>query len=57
MSELSPMQLGPVDHGIAEMPLALNLENYWQGSKVFDNEVDKNNNPTKKFYKTQKNYF
>ena len=45
---LSPMFLGPVNHEqpevkdgkpIDNLPPALNLENFWQGSKVFDFEI------------------
>lgn len=36
--ELSPMRLGPVKHGQPGLPDALNLENYWQGSKMLEDE-------------------
>ena len=35
--ELSPMNLGPVNHVMKEYPPALNLENYWQFAKVSAN--------------------
>jgi hypothetical protein len=38
-SSLSPKSMGPVDHGMPGIPIALNLENYHQGAKIFSNEV------------------
>lgn len=40
LATLSPMQLGPVAHGQAGLPDALNLENFWQFSKQFADESD-----------------
>lgn len=56
-SSLSPMSLGPVDHGQPGLPKAKNIENFFQGSKVFPSEADKEGNPTEEFYKTQRNAF
>ena len=45
-SQLSPMKLGPVEHGemdadgVTPLPPARNLENYYQSAKVFDREYD-----------------
>ncbi|CAK7994703.1 Hypothetical protein POVR1_LOCUS227 [uncultured virus] len=36
---LSPMNLGPVVHSQPGLPQALNLENFWQSSKLFPNQV------------------
>ena len=40
MPQLSPMSLGPVEHGQPGLPPALNLENFWQQSKCFPGEID-----------------
>lgn len=45
-SSLSPMSLGPVDHGQPDVDPALNLENFHQYSKCFLEEVDENENPS-----------
>lgn len=37
---LSPMLLGPVMTGETHFPVSKNLENYWQGSKVFQRDLD-----------------
>ncbi len=42
-SELSPKSLGPIIHTMSNLPIAKNLENYHQGSKIFFGEVDDNN--------------
>lgn len=39
MSRLSPMLLGPVQHGQPGLPPAHNLENFWQASKLFPAQV------------------
>lgn len=36
---LSPMSLGPINHGQPGLPLSLNLENFHQGSKMFPQET------------------
>lgn len=35
LPSLSPKSIGPVDHGQPGLPLALNLENFHQGNKVY----------------------
>src|SRR3972149_3214401 len=50
---LSPKDMGPIDHGQPNLPPAKNLENYHQSAKTFPSEVDKDGNPTKKFYETR----
>ncbi|ELR21419.1 uncharacterized protein ACA1_183540 [Acanthamoeba castellanii str. Neff] len=44
-ARLSPMSLGPVDHGQPDLPPALNIENFHQGTKVFKEEIDAEGNP------------
>eukprot|EP00727_Mastigamoeba_balamuthi_P006361 m51a1_g2345 hypothetical protein (302) ;mRNA; f:570478-571383 len=51
--ELSPMRLGPVEHGQPGLPPSKNVENFHQGTKVFRQETDKNRNPTEKYYKNR----
>ena len=36
---LSPMNLGPVVHGQSGLPPAVNLENFWQASKLYPQQV------------------
>jgi len=36
---LSPKSMGPINHGMKELPIAKNLENYHQFSKFFKDEV------------------
>lgn len=38
-SDLSPKKMGPIEHREPGMPVALNLENFHQGSKVFPHET------------------
>jgi len=57
MPTLSPMRLGPIDHKMPGLPPALNLENYWQGSKCFRDEVDRFGMPLPQFVATQKQWF
>lgn len=52
---LSPKSMGPVKVG--GLPQALNLENWWQFSKVYSNEVDENNRPLPKFYETRDHFY
>lgn len=49
-SALSPMKLGPVEHGQPGLPPAKNLENFHQGGKVFASEVDAHDNPLPIWY-------
>lgn len=39
-SSLSPKSLGPIDHGMSNLPIAKNLENYHQFAKIFSFEKD-----------------
>jgi hypothetical protein len=57
MKSLSPMSLGPIDHGQPGLPVALNLENFHQQSKMYKAEADEDGHVTKKFIKGQKNGF
>jgi len=56
-SSLSPKSMGPVFHGQPNLPIALNLENFFQGSKVYRNEININNNPNSIFYEKQIEFF
>lgn len=42
-ASLSPKSLGPIDHGMPNLPISKNLENYHQGAKIFKFEVNENN--------------
>jgi hypothetical protein len=44
LPSLSPKSLGPVEHGMPDVPPAENLENFWQFSKAFAFEVDTQGN-------------
>jgi hypothetical protein len=51
---LSPKSLGPVEHGQPGLPICKNLENFHQGNKVYEEEVDpKTGNPKKIFFQRQ----
>ena len=53
-SSLSPMSVGPVVHNQPTIKVnSKNLENFHQGNKVFEDEVDKDGNIKDKFFKTQ----
>lgn len=53
--QLSPMLLGPVT--IPGRGIALKVENAWQYSKVYSHQVDRNGDPTAKWYLwSQKGY-
>ena len=48
-SRLSPKSLGPVIHGMPNLPIAKNLENFHQFSKFWEFELD-DNNQVKDYY-------
>lgn len=50
---LSPMRLGPVNHGQPGLPPALLLENWHQSNKVFPAEVDETGEPNEAWAKLQ----
>ena len=52
-ARLSPMSLGPVDHGQPGWPPARNLENFHQGSKCFPCETNANGLPTQAYYQNR----
>ncbi len=56
-SRLSPKAMGPVEHGQPSLPAALNIENFHQGSKVFREEVDSDNNPGPLFYEHRVSFY
>jgi hypothetical protein len=43
---LSPKDIGPVVHGMSNLPVAKNIENYYQLSKCFPSDIDEAGNPT-----------
>lgn len=56
LPSLSPMSLGPVlDAG--DLPEATNLENWWQGQKLYEEEVGKDGKPLPVFYERRKAMF
>jgi hypothetical protein len=55
-ARLSPKSLGPVKHGQPNLPDALNIENFHQGSKCFESEIEQGK-PSKTFYTTQLEMF
>ena len=50
---LSPKSIGPIHHNQPGLPVALNLENFHQGNKVFPSEVDEKGEVMETFYNTQ----
>jgi hypothetical protein len=55
MSSLSPMKIGPIPVNESKthphrQKEAKNLENFRQGNKVWNNEIDEKGNPTETFY-------
>ncbi len=56
-AQLSPMNLGPVHHGQPGLSPALNIENFHQGSKCFQQEVGPDGNPSTLFYENQQRFF
>lgn len=57
LPSLSPKSIGPVHHNQPGLPVALNLENFHQGNKVFPSEVDENGEIKSEFFKTQKEMY
>jgi hypothetical protein len=49
LPSLSPMSLGPVQ-GVGQMPSATCLENWWQGQKLHEEEIDKYGNVSQTFF-------
>ena len=47
--KLSPKSLGPINHNMPGLPIALNLENYHQFAKFWKFELDENNQIIEKF--------
>ncbi|AQM73361.1 hypothetical protein B1750_gp380 [Noumeavirus] len=56
-ASLSPMSLGPVEHVCPELEPAKNIENFFQGSKIFSEEVDDEKNPSPLFYENRERLF
>lgn len=51
MPSLSPKSIGPILHGQPGLPVALNLENLHQGSKVFPEEINEDGSLNELYYK------
>ena len=43
-ASLSPKSIGPIAHNMPGIPIAQSLENYWQGAKIYNFELEKNDN-------------
>jgi hypothetical protein len=50
-ASLSPMNLGPINHGMPNLPPSLNLENYHQYAKIWSFELDEYGNITEEALK------
>lgn len=57
MSSLSPMALGPVNHGQPHIGPAKNLENFHQGNKCYKDELNVNGEPSEIFYQNQQIFY
>lgn len=57
LPSLSPKSIGPVHHGQPGLPVALNLENFHQGNKVFPSEVDEKGQVKNEFFTLQKEMY
>ena len=55
--KLSPMFLGPVQHGQPGLPPAQNIENFHQGSKCFVEEMDEDGNPSSVFQENRLEFY
>jgi hypothetical protein len=56
-SSLSPMLSGPVIHNQPGIGICYNLENFHQGNKCNEDEVDEDGLPLDSFYKTRKEIY
>jgi hypothetical protein len=56
-SSLSPMSLGPVHHGQPGLPDAKNIENFHQGSKCFQEEVDSSGEPSQVYTQNRLKFY
>lgn len=54
---LSPKAMGPIVHPQPDLPTAYNLENFWQFSKCFPEDVDEKGEPLESFFETQRAAF
>ncbi|KYR01197.1 hypothetical protein DLAC_02314 [Tieghemostelium lacteum] len=55
MPSLSPMSLGPVEHGQPVVPVSLNIENFHQGSKCFQKDLESDGKTVGKTYEESRN--
>jgi hypothetical protein len=53
LPSMSPMNLGPVNHGQPGLPMSKCVENYHQSNKVFENEVTELGVPNELFFSKQ----
>jgi len=53
LPSLSPMSIGPINHGQPGLPPALSLENFHQGNKVMEDEIDAQGKILSAFYTAQ----
>jgi hypothetical protein len=56
-ASLSPKSMGPIVHPQPGLIPAFNLENFWQFSKVFSDEVDEKGEPLPIFFQRQREGF
>ncbi len=56
-SSLSPMKLGPVEHGQPDLPPAKNIENFHQGTKCFKEELGKDGFPSPLYYENRNRFY
>lgn len=54
---LSPMYLGPVEHGQPGLPIAKNIENFHQANKVYEWELGKKGGLPKSFFRLQRKMY
>jgi hypothetical protein len=57
MARLSPMSLGPIEHPQPGLPVALNLENFHQGSKVYASDLLEDGSVGPSFFELQREMF
>ena len=53
-SALSPKSMGPINHNMGGLPVAMNIEDYHQFSKVFPCNVEIDGDPTQEWLEQRK---
>jgi hypothetical protein len=56
LPKLSPLEMGPVEHGQPGLPPASSIENFYQGSKVFPQEIE-GDKLTETFYRQRLEWY